>query len=138
MPNFADVTSMTIPEGEVIKITSGSTILWEKVTTPTLPDTEYSGTFEAYGEDEVILYAGTRVYEDDYKNLYIIRATPTTDGDIVSRVDNRKVTFGNGNIQTNGIDVGVVAEESAYPDSFRITLGSGYFEGEYYWGFDLR
>lgn len=138
MPNFADVTSMTIPEGEVIKITVDGTVLWEKVTTPTLPETDYSGEISCDNEDIIVLYVGERIEAEDYANLYIIRKSSTSSADIVYRVDNRKVTYGNGSTVSNGVDIEGVSEGGRYTDSLEINLDSGYFDGEYYWGFDMR
>lgn len=138
MPNFADVTGMTIPEGEIVKIVSGSTVLWEKATTPTLPETEFSGVVEAYEDEGIYLYAEANI-GSDYTNLYIVRTEPTTDANTVYRVDGKKVTYGDGTVVSNGIDVTFCNLESdRYYDGLLVTVDSGYFEGEYEWGFDKR
>ena len=138
MPNFAEVTGMTIPEGEVIKITVDGTVLWEKVTTPTLPETEFSGVVEAYEDEGIYLHAEANI-GSDYTNLYIIRTESTTDADTVCRVDGKKVTYGDGTVVSNGIDVTFCSlETDRYYDGLLVTVDSGYFEGEYNWGFDKR
>lgn len=138
MPNFAEVTGMTIPEGEVIKITVDGTVLWEKATTPSLPDTEFSGVVEAYEDEGVYLFAEANI-GTDYTNLYIVRTESTTDADTVYRVDGKKVTYGDGTVVSNGIDVTFCnIEASRYYDGLLVTVDSGYFDGEYNWGFDKR
>ena len=139
MPNFADVTGMAIPEGEVIKITAGSTVLWEKSTDITLPDTDYSGEIDADMSETVELYAGAEVTED-IRNLYIIRKTASTDANVVNQISGKNVTVGSGTTYYSAIQISAIEiESSRYYDGIEITLDASttlYFDGEYYWGFD--
>lgn len=139
MPNFADVIGMTIPEGEVIKITSGSTVLWEKVTTPSLPDTDFSGEIEADMSETVELYAGAQVTED-IKNLYIIRKTASTAANVVNQISGKNVTVGSGTTYYTAVQIEAIEiESSRYYDGIEVILDASktlYFDGEYYWGFD--
>ena len=135
--DFSTVTKIVIPEGEVTKITSGSAVLWQKATTPALPDTEYSGDVEASMEDVIILYVGERISADDYYNLYVILNGSTTDRDTVVSIVDGTITYGDGSTSTDFSASGA-SESGRYIDSLEIALDSGYFDGDYSWGFDIR
>ena len=48
--NFANVKSLTIPEGSVYRILSGSTVLWTKRTSP-IPPGEHQLLYLMNGDD---------------------------------------------------------------------------------------
>lgn len=132
MPNFADVTGMTIPEGEVVKITSGSTVLWEKPSSEAPIDREFMGESTGMKINILEMECDT-VISYDGRSLIIRRTENTTAPTIIVSATHNTATLGDGST----IDLDTTYGGASQPTSLIAYVEDGYyFDGTYEWGFD--
>ena len=133
--DFSALTALTIPEGEVVKITSGSDVLWEKVTKPVLPSSyDYEGEASANYSHTLEIRFDKEISIPDLDTLYVIRSA-TTDPNIIVKVEGKTATLGNG--ATTSVTVTRVSGSSTrYLAGLNVKSSSYYFDGNYVWGLD--
>lgn len=155
--DFSTVTKIVIPEGEVTKITSGSVVLWQKVTEEEveLPTRDVEGTIETSGEYSVECSDSTGSnYTSGYpENCIVLRLYTTTTDGVISEVtasssDGSSCTIkyydaaSNSTKSTSG-DIETLYSGNGAKIGFSIDISGSTtngadirFDGDYYWGWD--
>ena len=153
--DFSTVTKIVIPEGEVTRIISGSTVLWEKIEPITPPTRDSEGEISVSNETEVECHS-TAVYigmTQDAQNCIVLRLTSTyTDGIITEATANdtdssctvKYYDASSGTIQSKSASIEPYHESATGVVTGFIVSVTGVttnganirFDGDYYWGWD--